>query len=384
MRVPLRVSCLVAVLFLVSSVRAEEKAAALPLRELDQRLIKSLGDTIDLGAATFNNGDQEGCYRIYQGALKAVLPLLEHHAALQKAVDQKVSRAVTLRTAGERAFLLREAIDEVRSTLARGAGGTAVARSLWDRLGGEPAVRAVVHDFVVAAAGDPKVNFDRDGKFKLGDKEVKQLERLLVELVSAVGGGPLKYSGRSMKEAHKGMMITDDEFNALAGHLIATLKKYKVPEKEMDELVGAVAGTRKDIVEAKARPSAEKSLYERLGGEAAIKAVVDDFVARAAGNPKVNFTRKGTPAAWDATPENVAKLKKHLVELIGMVTGGPQKYEGRNMKEAHKGMQITAEEFDALAADLKATLDKFKVPAKEQEELFKIIGSTKDDIVEKK
>lgn len=126
-----------------------------------------------------------------------------------------------------------------------------------------------------------------------------------------------------------------------------------------------------------------KVLYERLGGEAAIKAVVDDFVARAAANPKVNITRKGTANEWKATPENVAHLKKMLVELVGMVTGGPQKYTGKSMKDVHKGMKITQDEFNAAAGDLKATLDKFKVPAKEQAELLKIVGSTAPDIVEK-
>ncbi len=130
-------------------------------------------------------------------------------------------------------------------------------------------------------------------------------------------------------------------------------------------------------------PSAkEKSLYERLGGEPAVKAVIDDFVGRAAGNPKVNFTRKGTPVEWKATPENVEHLKKGLVDLVGMVTGGPQKYSGRSMKDVHKGMMITQDEFNALASDLKATLDKFKVPAKEQAELMKIVGGTAGDIVE--
>ena len=102
----------------------------------------------------------------------------------------------------------------------------------------------------------------------------------------------------------------------------------------------------------------------------------------AQGQDDPNFTRKGTDKEWAATPENVARLKMHLVELIGMITGGPQKYTGRSMKESHAGMKITAEEFGALAADLKATLDKFKVPTKEQTELFKIVGSTQGDIVE--
>ena len=128
----------------------------------------------------------------------------------------------------------------------------------------------------------------------------------------------------------------------------------------------------------------EKPLYDRLGGEAAIKAVIDDFVARAAPDPKVNFSRKGTPQEWQATPENVDHLKRMLVDLVGMVTGGPQKYTGRSMKEAHRGMAITQAEFDALAGHLKASLDKFKVPAREQDELLKIVASTAPDIVEKK
>lgn len=147
---------------------------------------------------------------------------------------------------------------------------------------------------------------------------------------------------------------------------------------------------KKEMPKANPKPEAPKktetpkvkSLYERLGGEPAVKAVVDDFVGRTAANPKVNFTRKGTPAEWKATPEAVAKLKERLVELVGAVTGGPQKYTGKSMKDAHKGMKITKEEFGAIAADLKATLDKFKVPAKEQEELLKIVGSTAGDIID--
>src|SRR5262245_56367433 len=66
-----------------------------------------------------------------------------------------------------------------------------------------------------------------------------------------------------------------------------------------------------------ARKPAPPSLYSRLGGEQAVSAVVDDFVARAASNPKVNFTRQGgTGREWEASPENVARLKKHLAQFI--------------------------------------------------------------------
>ena len=123
-------------------------------------------------------------------------------------------------------------------------------------------------------------------------------------------------------------------------------------------------------------------LYERLGGEAAITAVVDDFVGRAASDPAVNFTRQGTSKEWDASPENVATLKKHLTQFICSATGGPQAYEGKDMKTAHEGMQIAESEFGAIAADLRASLTSFNVPQKEQDELIGIVATTQGSIVE--
>jgi hemoglobin len=142
--------------------------------------------------------------------------------------------------------------------------------------------------------------------------------------------------------------------------------------------------TGKKDVNKQPTPSAQsQTLYERLGKEPAITKVVDDFVARAAANPKVNFTRKGTGKEWPATPENVARFKKMLVQFISSNTGGPPKYEGKSMVDAHQGMKITDAEFDALAADLKASLDKFNVPAKEQAELLSIVGGTRGAMVGK-
>ena len=126
-----------------------------------------------------------------------------------------------------------------------------------------------------------------------------------------------------------------------------------------------------------------KSLYARLGGEPAITAVVDDFVNNAAKDPKVNFTRKGHPNQWEATPENVRVLKRRLVEFIGSATGGPQEYTGKDMVSAHKGMEITDAEFDALAGHLVNSLNKFNVPQKEQDELVGIVADTRGAIVGK-
>src|SRR5437899_5141819 len=115
------------------------------------------------------------------------------------------------------------------------------------------------------------------------------------------------------------------------------------------------------------------SLYERLGGLDAIMAVVDSFVTRCAGDDRINgnFARTDVP-----------RLKKMLVDQVSEATGGPCTYTGRNMRETHDGMGVTAGEFDALVADLVATLDRFQVPTGEQQELLGILGPLRGDIVE--
>jgi hemoglobin len=227
-------------LILLTGAAARADDRPLDRADLDRKAVRVAADAVVVGCDLFNTGDPGGCYQLYRGTLWALLPILDHRPKLTALLTDKLEKAKGMR-ARDGAFVLREGIDAV----------ILQARPLWDRLGGEKAVRAVVHDFVRAAAGDPKVNFFRDGMFKLDAKGVERLEQLLVELVSSATGGPLRYTGRDMRTAHKGMKITEDEFNALAGHLVATLKKYRVPQAEIDELVGIVASTKPDIVEAK-------------------------------------------------------------------------------------------------------------------------------------
>jgi hemoglobin len=146
-------------------------------------------------------------------------------------------------------------------------------------------------------------------------------------------------------------------------------------------LVGATIALLVTATAFAGQATAKKSLYDRIGGGPALSKVVDEFVAKAAANPKVNFTRNGQ---WTASDAAVKTLKVHLVNFLGSAFGGPQKYTGRSMKEAHKGLAITQGEFDALAADLKAVLEANKVPSQEISEIMKIAASTAPDIVEKK
>jgi len=115
------------------------------------------------------------------------------------------------------------------------------------------------------------------------------------------------------------------------------------------------------------------TLFERLGGLDAITAVVDSFVARCAGDDRINakFARTDVP-----------RLKRMLVDQVCEASGGPCTYSGRSMKETHDGMGVTGGEFDALVEDLVATLDEFEVPDAEKQELLGVLGPMRSEIVE--
>lgn len=124
---------------------------------------------------------------------------------------------------------------------------------------------------------------------------------------------------------------------------------------------------------ADAKGAAKKPLFERLGGKAAIEAVVDDFLGRVAGDASIN---SGFAVA------HVPRIRQRLIELVCVGTGGPCTYSGRDMTTAHAGQGITNAQFDTLVGHLVATLDKFKVPAAEKGELLSVLGPMRPAIVE--
>ena len=127
--------------------------------------------------------------------------------------------------------------------------------------------------------------------------------------------------------------------------------------------------------------ASQATLYDRLGGESAIRSVVDTLVAHAAADEELNFTRAGTANEWEATPENVQLLKERLVQFVASAAGGPQRYEGRDMVTAHQGMEITNEEFDRLGGHLQMALRVHDVPEDLQAELLRIVETTRPQIV---
>jgi Truncated hemoglobins len=171
------------------------------------------------------------------------------------------------------------------------------------------------------------------------------------------------------------------------------VKKAKVKKSDKAE---APSPTGRATTNEAAQATNKLSLYERLGGQAGISNIVADFTKRAMDDPRVNWTRqgvthggitllhKGKSETWNPTPENVEQLKKHMVEFLVLATGGPAQYTGRPIEAAHANMQISNPEFDAAIGDLKASLDVFKIPNKEQKELLSIVESTRPQIVTKR
>ena len=121
-------------------------------------------------------------------------------------------------------------------------------KSLYDRLGGYNAVAAVVDDFVVRLVSDKQ--FERFFAGHSTDSK-KRIRQHIVDQFCAAAGGPCVYTGRTMKDSHAGLGITEADWDAAAKHLVATLDKFKVGEQEQKDLLAFVTSLKADIVDKK-------------------------------------------------------------------------------------------------------------------------------------
>jgi hemoglobin len=129
-------------------------------------------------------------------------------------------------------------------------------KPLFDRLGGLPAITAVVDEFVNRTTTDPRI------KYRFFNTNAANLKKLLVEFVCVASGGPCTYSGRDMGTAHAGMDLADDEFTALVEDLVGAMDKFNVPAREKGEVLGALGPLKGTMVVApgKLKPIPEARL----------------------------------------------------------------------------------------------------------------------------
>jgi hemoglobin len=249
---------------------------------LDRYLYTSLRVVINHGVELYNSGRVDECYDQFRLSLTDLVPVLTSHPDMQKMIKEalekvekdpewraKMAARATMPNpeiapaVRQKAFALRAVFNDVRAGLnpePKKPGATA----LWDRLGGEKGVAKVVDDFVALVAADPKVDMTRGGRFKLDDLAVAELKKRLVEFISSATGGPLKYTGKSIKEDHKGMRITNEEFDAAGAALRKALAKNGVKAADADTLLALVETTRKDIVEGKVAEEGGGSVKGRV------------------------------------------------------------------------------------------------------------------------
>ena len=270
----------------------KKPAAALERKDIDGMAYKTLRDVINAGAETYNAGDVAGCWRLYEGALMMLKPMLDHRPELQKAIDDGIAGAGQNPFMDRRAWVLRGVIDKVRKETGPSSGtpgplpvvkkddegkktlpapekpatakdegktaspvtkpspGESTAK-IWDRLGGAENVARIIDDFYQAVKDDKDVKFFRKANYVPTKEEVNTLKENMTAFISSISGGPLKYEGKGMKEAHKGMAITDKEFDAAAKDLAAALRKNGVKLDDAKEFMQKVEATRAEIVEKK-------------------------------------------------------------------------------------------------------------------------------------
>ncbi len=120
--------------------------------------------------------------------------------------------------------------------------------SLYDKLGGKNAIEAVVGDFLDNVKADQRISA------KFANAKADDLKTKLVDQICQAAGGPCTYTGKNMKDAHKGMGVTEAEFNALVEDLVKSLDKFKVGESEKNALLGVLGPMKSDIVESPGQP----------------------------------------------------------------------------------------------------------------------------------
>ena len=117
-----------------------------------------------------------------------------------------------------------------------------MTETLYDRIGGKDAVNAAVDIFYDKIMADSRINHF----FENVDMK-KQRAKQKIFLIYAFGGAP-NYSGKSMRDAHAHLKLTEDDFNAVAENLVTTLNDLNVPQDMIDEIIAIVGSTKDDVL----------------------------------------------------------------------------------------------------------------------------------------
>ncbi|OGA61201.1 MAG: globin [Betaproteobacteria bacterium RIFCSPLOWO2_12_FULL_65_14] len=119
------------------------------------------------------------------------------------------------------------------------------------------------------------------------------------------------------------------------------------------------------------------SLFERLGGSSGINALVEDIVSLHMENPIIRARFR----PYLETPDKLQVTKKHLCAFLEAGSGGTAQYSGRNMRDTHRGMNISEAEYMAATDDILEALRKHHIDEQTQKDVLAIAYSLKGDIL---
>ena len=251
--------------------------------------------------------------------------------------------------------------------------------SLYERIGGDAAVNAAVDVFYRKVLADERIN-----QFFEGVDMEKQAAKQKAFLTMAFGG-PNNYTGEDMRKGHARLVekgLNDSHFDAVMENLGATLQELGVASDLIAEAAAIAESTRKDVLagytaEEKAAMSggSASSLFERIGGDAAVNAAVDVFYRKVLADDRINQFFEGVDMDKQA-----AKQKAFLT----MAFGGPNNYTGEDLRKGHahlvaKGLNDS--HFDAVMENLGATLKELGVADELISEAAAIAESTRNDVL---
>jgi hemoglobin len=122
----------------------------------------------------------------------------------------------------------------------------------------------------------------------------------------------------------------------------------------------------------------KKPLFERLGGSAGIERIVDEVASRHLDNPVI----RARFLPFLEQPDKLNELKRHLARFLELGSGGPPRYSGRDMKSAHRGMNISAAEYMAALDDIVASLTSVGIDEQTRSDVLALAWSLKGEIMQ--
>ena len=114
--------------------------------------------------------------------------------------------------------------------------------TLYEQIGGEPVLRKTVEEFMIIMETDDRINF------AFGNTDITKFKQLLFEQMCNITGGPCEYTGRTMKESHEKLEITNTMFNALAEDVYIAFDRAGVPYHLQNQVMAIFAPMQRDIV----------------------------------------------------------------------------------------------------------------------------------------